>query len=362
MITVGAIIFVLIVTGVAYVINVSKNSDDNKVDIHLADSGIKTTHIETDGTEGGRVASTVEIQLDDCAVAVGTIFKAVAIVTPADTERSTVWTSSDSNIVDVDAEGIITVKGVGVSVITATVGTVSDSVAIEGIQNASTGSQNGFGVYVADSLVSDKYGDLWVNHTSFNNNDNNQENILKHNNDNQTSHFNDGSNNDGSNNDSSNNDVDDNNASHNDEYQDTPTDNGNSGSNSDDDNNMSNDNTQNDDVSNNGGGDGGHTEGKLDTQGFSQVMSNVYVYQEDDTYYGEIVTQPNVTIVYIKKRGSNFDSQVLGVLSSLIPSSYEQVWNNYLTANTDKTFMIDDRKVRIVVAPNGGHSQIVIYN
>ncbi len=342
-----AVIVVLIVASVAYAINVSKNSDTNQVDVHLTDSGIKTSHIETDGTEGGRVASTVEIQLDDCAVAVGTIFKAIAIVTPADTERSVVWTSSNPDIIDVDSQGIITVKGVGLSVVTATVGTVSDSVAIEGIQNASSGSQNGFGVYVAESFVSDKYGDSWTNNYGGNigddwmQNPDNQQGDLQYPNDNEEN---------------------DN------QPQDTPSDEDDSGEDFDGDKNIPDDNTtQNNgngsDNNTSSGGDSSNTIGdKLDAQGFSQVMSNVYIYQENDTYYGEIVTQPNVTIIYIKKRGDNFDSQVQNVLVNLVPSGYNQVWNNYLTANTDKTFMVDDRKVRIVVAPNGGHSQIVIYN
>ncbi len=39
------------------------------------------------------------------------------------------------------------------------------------------------------------------------------------------------------------------------------------------------------------------------------------------------------------------------------------IWNNYLSASTtDRTFTVDGRMVRIVVATGGGHSQIVIYN
>lgn len=342
-----AVIVVLIVAGVAYAINVSKNSDSNEVGVHLTDSGIKTSHIETDGTQGGRVASTVEIQLDDCAVAVGTLFKAIAIVTPADTERSVVWTSSNPDIVDVDSQGIITVKGVGISVVTATVGTVSDSVAIEGIQNASSGSQNGFGVYIADSFVSDKYSDSWTDYQVPNIDDDWEQNENQ-NNQQDDSQYSNGFTNDN-------------------QSQDTPSNEDDSNENFDGDNyTPDDDTTQNNGSDNNtssGAGDNSNTIGdKLDTQGFSQVMSNVYIYQENNTYYGEIVTQPNVTIIYIKKRGDNFDAQIQSVLANLVPSGYNQVWNNYLTANTDKTFMVDDRKVRIVVAPNGGHSQIVIYN
>ena len=96
--------------------------------------------------------------------------------------------------------------------------------------------------------------------------------------------------------------------------------------------------------------------------GFTQRYSNVYVCEENDTYYGEIITQPNVTIIYIKQRSGTFDSRIQTVLARLLPDEYGQVWSNYLSANTDRTFTAEGRRVRIVVAPNGGHSQIVIYN
>ena len=96
--------------------------------------------------------------------------------------------------------------------------------------------------------------------------------------------------------------------------------------------------------------------------GFTQRYSNVYVCEENDTYYGEIITQPNVTIIYIKQRSGTFDSRIQTVLARLLPDEYGQAWSNYLSANTDRTFTAEGRRVRIVVAPNGGHSQIVIYN
>ena len=91
-------------------------------------------------------------------------------------------------------------------------------------------------------------------------------------------------------------------------------------------------------------------------------MSNVYVCVDNGTYYGEIITQSNVTIIYIKQRSAEFDRRINNVLESLIPGNSSQVWNNYLSASTDRTFTVDGRKVRIVVAAGGGHSQIVIYN
>lgn len=40
----------------------------------------------------------------------------------------------------------------------------------------------------------------------------------------------------------------------------------------------------------------------LNKEGFTQEYSNVYVYTDGGTYYGEIITQPDVSIIYIKQR------------------------------------------------------------
>ena len=112
----------------------------------------------------------------------------------------------------------------------------------------------------------------------------------------------------------------------------------------------------------NGGLDSSSVGEILPGQGFSQVTSNVYAYEKDGQYYGEVVTQPNVTIIYIKQRSQDFDSHVKSVIASMIPDNPSMVWNTYVTANTDKTFVVDNKKVRVVAASNGGHSQIVIYN
>lgn len=100
----------------------------------------------------------------------------------------------------------------------------------------------------------------------------------------------------------------------------------------------------------------------LGNQGFTREYSNVYIYTENDTYYGEIIIQPEVSIIYIKQRSGGFDSKINSVLSELLPSEYSQVWSNYLSASSDRTFTAEGRKVRIVTAAGGGHSQIVIYN
>ena len=74
---------------------------------------------------------------------VGTSLKVTAIVTPDDDDKSIVWTSSNTDVFTVDKDGVITVTGSGTATLTATVGSVSDAIVIEGIRNVAAGSDNG---------------------------------------------------------------------------------------------------------------------------------------------------------------------------------------------------------------------------
>ena len=95
----------------------------------------------------------VEIEFEDCAVPVGTQLKMTALVVPENTDQALIWSSSDSSVAEIDKDGILTVKAVGTTVVTATVGTVSDSVVIEGIENVAQGSKNNLPVYTGTTLA-----------------------------------------------------------------------------------------------------------------------------------------------------------------------------------------------------------------
>ena len=118
----------------------------------------------------------------------------------------------------------------------------------------------------------------------------------------------------------------------------------------------------NTDNSQKGGNSSDDIGSMLSGNGFEQTVSNVYVCRQDGIYYGEIVTQSNVTIIYIKQRSAAFDNRIQSVIENLLPGNSSYVWNSYVSASTDRTFTVDNRMVRIVVATGGGHSQIVIYN
>ena len=361
----GVIVAVLIIAVIAgNIISARNKSKDNTVGMTLTQKNLRPQDAaaNSNSTEE-KENTTVEILMDDTAVPVGTTFMAAAIVEPEDTDKALVWTSSNQDIMTVDDSGLVTIKGIGTAALTATVGDVSDAVAIEGIESVTSGSKNGYTVYTGNGSItkSSSSGGSRVADSGSNSGSG--------------STYNDGSASGGSGStgsSTSDGSIGSNGSSGNSTGSNSGN-NSNSGNASYDGGNNSSSGNSNSGSTDNGGSDNSgsnSSNGKtssdiaevLDGQGFTQEYSNVYVYTEGDTYYGEIITQPNVAIIYIKQRSGGFDSRIKGVLAQLLPESYDQVWNNYLSATSDRTFTDEGRRVRIVTAARGGHSQIVIYN
>lgn len=382
----GAVGGVVIILTAASIVSGSIQQKKEK-ESNAASVSVDRIKLKDDSAQAQQMSNTeteVEIEFEDCAVPVGTQLKMTALVVPENTDQALIWSSSDTSVAEIDKEGILTVKAVGTTVVTATVGTVSDSVVVEGIENVAQGSKNNLPVYTGTTLAKS-------NASSGNNNTSGSSlsgggsstgsgstggsgrtggtgttggSSYTGGSDNSGSY-------DGGSGDSDSDGGDDSGSF--DDGSDSGSGSGGSSSNSNSGssgNNGSNNNGGNGNSSNNSnsgsntssGDNSGSISDGLSGIGFTQRYSNVYVCEENDTYYGEIITQPNVTIIYIKQRSGTFDSRIQTVLARLLPDEYGQVWSNYLSANTDRTFTAEGRRVRIVVAPNGGHSQIVIYN
>lgn len=306
----GIAVLVLIAAAItAGVISEHNKSKENTVGMTLTQKNLRPQDAEADNNAVKEI-TTVEILMDDTAIPVGTTFMAAAIVEPADTDKALIWTSSNDDVMTVKQDGLVTVKGTGTAALTATVGDVSDAIAIEGIESAAAGSKNGYTVYTGNGSILKSSSSVPAGSSA-------------------------GS---GSG----------------------------TGSSYNDNGSYSYNGTGNNSGYSAGTGSDGKTSSDigevLNKEGFTQEYSNVYVYTDGGTYYGEIITQPDVSIIYIKQRNEGFDARIKGVLAQLLPESCNQVWNNYVSATTDRTFTVEDRKVRIVTASRGGHSQIVIYN
>ena len=354
---------------------------------NAASVSVDRIKLKDDSAQAQQMSNTeteVEIEFEDCAVPVGTQLKMTALVVPENTDQALIWNSSDSSVAEIDKDGILTVKAVGTTVVTATVGTVSDSVVIEGIENVAQGSKNNLPVYTGTTLAknnasgsSSASGSTSSGGTSAGSGSSSGSTGTGGGQagGSWTDSGSSGSGSyDGGSGDSDSDGGDDSGSTDSGSGSSGGSSNGgsgttggssgsNSGNNDDSSTNGGNPSNNSNSGSNTGNGDNsGSISDGLSGIGFTQRYSNVYVCEENDTYYGEIITQPNVTIIYIKQRSGTFDSRIQTVLARLLPDEYGQVWSNYLSANTDRTFTAEGRRVRIVVAPNGGHSQIVIYN
>lgn len=378
----GVVGGVVIILTVASIVSGSIQQKKEK-ESNAASVSVDRIKLKDDSAQAQQMSNTeteVEIEFEDCAVPAGTQLKMTALVVPENTDQALIWNSSDSSVAEIDKDGILTVKAVGTTVVTATVGTVSDSVVIEGIENVAQGSKNNLPVYTGTTLAKNnasgsgsasgstssggtsagsgsdsgstgtgggQAGGSWTGSGSSGSGSY-----------------------DGGSGDSDSDGGDDSGStdsgsgsSGGSSNGESGTTGGSSGNNDGSSTNGGNSSNNSNSGSNTGNGDNsGSISDGLSGIGFTQRYSNVYVCEENDTYYGEIITQPNVTIIYIKQRSGTFDSRIQTVLARLLPDEYGQVWSNYLSANTDRTFTAEGRRVRIVVAPNGGHSQIVIYN
>ena len=336
----GIAVLVLIAAAItAGVISEHNKSKENTVGMTLTQKNLRPQDAEADNNAVKEI-TTVEILMDDTAIPVGTTFMAAAIVEPADTDKALIWTSSNDDVMTVKQDGLVTVKGTGTAALTATVGDVSDAIAIEGIESAAAGSKNGYTVYTGNGSILKPSSSVQAGSSAGSGSGTGSSY-----NDNGSYSYNSTGNNSG--------------------YS-AGTGSSHENSNSTGNNQSGSSNSGNSQENNNSTGSDGKTSSDigevLNKEGFTQEYSNVYVYTDGGTYYGEIITQPDVSIIYIKQRNEGFDARIKGVLAQLLPESCNQVWNNYVSATTDRTFTVEDRKVRIVTASRGGHSQIVIYN
>ncbi len=345
----------------------SSSQPQQTATVSVSQKNLKGDAVNT-ATQANTAQTTVEIQFDDTAVAVGTVLKVTALVTPQDTDHALVWNSSNEDVFTVDKDGVVTVKGTGLAALTATVGTVSDAVTIQGIASVADGSDRGLPVYTGGS--GNSMAQASVSNNRANTGSSGDVAIV-------ANSGNGVSNGAGVTNSAVNQSGEQSNDNRSSDNVTPANDNAdnNQGNNYASDNVPNTDNivvtpavpenpnvTPNTPSSNSSGAQSSQIADALPSMGFTQRMSNVYVCEDAGTYYGEIITQPNVTIIYIKQRSAAFDGLIQNVLASLLPSESSQVWSNYLSATSDRTFEAEGRRVRIVTALNGGHSQIVIYN
>lgn len=323
---VWAVIFaVLLILIIAALVKHFSGNDDsvNDANIDIIDLNADVQTIEDTRPAAQTV---VKIDLQSCRITVGEKIYVTATVTPANTDKSLQWKSSDEKVFKVSPEGILEVVGVGTAALSATVGDVSDAIVIEGVESADSKSQLDLPGY---DEVKDKEDDKAPTEpeTARDSDGTQQETASYGQPEGQTGQT----------------------ATQLPLAQTTqaatlPV----TPSSAPQEESRGLRSQQLPEV--------------LGNYGYSPSGDNVYAYGEGDSYSGEIIVQPNLVIIYIKNITPEYSRSIQNVLEELLPDEHEQAWNNYTSATTDRTFTLEGRKVRIVTAGNGGHSQIVVYN
>lgn len=95
--------------------------------------------------------------------------------------------------------------------------------------------------------------------------------------------------------------------------------------------------------------------------GFTNYINDTFVYEEDGNYLGQAIVEQEFTQIYVMTRTTDFDGRIKEFLKNLFPKSYAMVFNKFTNATSDTTFYADGYKVRAITSPGGGHRQLIIY-
>lgn len=300
--------------------------------------------------EISRSGEYIEIDLEDCNLYVGSILRLKCSSQPEEYADRVIWSTSDAEVVSVNGKGDIIVKAEGSAAVTATCGLLSDSVIIKAVSKDSGNYDKDLPVYDVED------GELVVIQTSATGEDNSQEQNTR--------------------------------------PADIPGPEP-SGSNQGGEPQTSGNQEKppvftlpvptvrpDDPVKptapvNPGNDEPGTkpTEKEPDTDpaltdklvsdikeaGFSRYLEDAYIYVESGNYLGEIIVGDSFVQIYVMTRTTAFDSALKRVIMSLLPTGYENVFAQLISAESDRTFSSDGYKVRIVAPTGGGHAQLIIY-
>ena len=95
--------------------------------------------------------------------------------------------------------------------------------------------------------------------------------------------------------------------------------------------------------------------------GFKQYINDTFVYKEDGNYLGQAIVELEFTQIYVMTRTTGFDGKIKDFLKVFFPTGYATVFNKFANAASDTTFYADGYKVRVITSPGGGHRQLIIY-
>lgn len=298
-VVITAIIFLALIGGiVGLVVAISHHKSGDE-------EATETVNIN-DMISGGEKLS---VNMEDCVLYIGTKLQLTCTSKPAKYASQVIWTSSNEAAVTVDSLGNIEVVGEGEAAITATFGVLSDSVVINGVAKGAVIQDSDLPVYEVvggETVVVENPETTLASETDENGHA--VETTTVETTQAETS--------------------------------------------------KPSDSTETDKAS---AGIKDKILGAVTDCGFEVYVDNTYIYNEDGNYLGQIIVSGTTTQIYVMTRTTNFDANLKNLLKTVFPTSYENVFANFVSAEKDQTLSADGLKVRIVAAKNNDHAQLIIY-
>lgn len=96
--------------------------------------------------------------------------------------------------------------------------------------------------------------------------------------------------------------------------------------------------------------------------GFSKYTGTdyVFVYMEDGNYLGEVIVDSKYIQIYVQTRTIKFDEAVKKLIKIIIPKEYESVYRTFAGAKDNTTVISEGHQVRIRPAGKENHAQLII--
>ena len=336
-----------------------KNSNNNST------SGINTADYVSEG-------EFIRINLLDCNMYVGSVLTLQCLVYPQENAGHIIWSSSNDEVVSVNDEGVIIVKGTGIAAITATLGVLSDSVIINGIDRDDPDTDEYMPIIdvvddiptvVESAAIEQSTRETFEYITT----ENHTENTIS--NEATTDNGNAESSGTVTERDTTTDDPDSDTTTATQPSEDGTTD---SPTKPIEQPTMPIEqptmpieqptNPSTEPVTETEGAENmDFARNAVTAAGFTRYLDNIYIFREDGYYLGEIIIEENYLQIYMMTRTRAFDTAVKSVMKEYLPNGYETVHARFVGAAADQTFSIDGHRVRIVAGVNGGHSQLIIF-
>ena len=328
-------------------------------------SGINTADYVSEG-------EFIRINLLDCNMYVGSVLTLQCLVYPQENAGHIIWSSSNDEIVSVNDEGVIIVKGTGIAAITATSGVLSDSVIINGVDRDEPDTDEYMPVIdviddvptvVESAAIEQSTRETFEYITT----ENHTENTIS--NEATTDNGNAESSGTVTERDTTTDDPDSDTTTATQPSEDGTTD---SPTKPIEQPTMPIEqptmpieqptNPSTEPVTETEGAENmDFARNAVTAAGFTRYLDNIYIFREDGYYLGEIIIEENYLQIYMMTRTRAFDTAVKSVMKEYLPNGYETVHARFVGAAADQTFSIDGHRVRIVAGVNGGHSQLIIF-